>query len=90
MQFIEADNSKLSVRTYNIQGLSFSCEECVGEIKRIFPNFKFEYMPDFRDLIAKNWPGHLDDSLARKDWGWNPNCKDLKSLSDEMLKTIGK
>jgi len=90
MQLIEADNSKLSARTYNIQGLSFSCEECVEEIKRIFPNFKFAYKPDFRDLIAKNWPGHLDDSLARKDWGWNPNCKDLKSLSDEMLKTIGK
>jgi threonine 3-dehydrogenase len=73
-----------------MQGLSFSCEECVNEIKRIFPEFKYVYNPDFRDKIAKNWPQHLDDSLARTDWGWNPVCKDLKSLSEEMLKNIKK
>jgi len=85
MKLLEADNSNLTTRTYNMQGLSFSCEECVKEIKRIFPDFKCSYKPDFRDLIAKNWPEHLDDSLARNDWGWDPKCKDLKSLSEEML-----
>jgi len=90
MQLIEADNSKLTARTYNMQGLSFSCEECCNEVKRIFPDFKFEYKPDFRDLIAKNWPQHLDDSLARKDWDWNPKCNDLKSLSEEMVKSMKK
>jgi len=73
-----------------MQGLSFSCEECVSEIKNLFKDFKYSYKTDFRDIIAKNWPQHLDDSLARKDWGWNPKVNDLSSLSNEMLKNIKK
>lgn len=85
---MEADNSKLTTRTYNMQGLSFSCEECVNEIKRVFPNFKYKYEPDFRDKIARTWPSHLDDSLARSDWSWNPIVKDLKSLTEAMIKNL--
>jgi hypothetical protein len=28
------------------------------------------YEPDFRNNIALSWPRSLDDSNARKDWGW--------------------
>jgi threonine 3-dehydrogenase len=71
-----------------MQGLSFSCEELVEEIKERKPGFKYLYQPDFRDKIAKDWPYSLDDKVARKDWGWSPKCKDVKSLADTMFSSI--
>jgi nucleoside-diphosphate-sugar epimerase len=71
---------------YNIQGLSFSPEELIQEMKVYYPNMKYKYDPDFRDKIAKTWPESLDDEKARKEWGWNPKCKDVKSLVEAMFK----
>jgi threonine 3-dehydrogenase len=85
---IEADRNLLSKRVYNIQGLSFSCEELALEIKKRLPDFKYRYDPDFRDRIAKSWPEQLDDLYARKDWGWSPKCKTVEDLVDTMFATI--
>jgi threonine 3-dehydrogenase len=62
----------------------------IEELKRYFPELKYSYDPDFRDAIAKSWPESLDDTLARNDWGWNPKCKDVGSLVDEVLQYIKK
>ncbi len=88
IQFILTDENKLSSRVYNVQGLSFSCEELASAIQKHFKTFKYNYEPDFRDKIAKNWPKSIDDSLARQDWDWNPKCKDVKSLIETMISTI--
>ena len=71
-----------------MQGLSFNCDECVEEIIKAFPGFKYKFKPDLRDQIALGWPDDLNDKEARKDWGWNPVCKDLPSLSEQMLKNL--
>jgi hypothetical protein len=71
-----------------MQGLSFSCEECVEEINKIFKGFRYKFSPDFRNQIAQGWPDDLNDNIARKDWRWNPICKDLTSLSEQMLKNM--
>jgi nucleoside-diphosphate-sugar epimerase len=35
-------------------------------------------------VIADSWPDSLDDSVARRDWGWSPDY-DLETLVDLML-----
>ena len=40
-----------------------------------------------RQAIADSWPNSIDDSSARKEWGWQPK-HDLKSMTTEMLKEI--
>ena len=37
-----------------------------------------------RQAIADSWPRSLDDSAARREWGWNPQY-DIDSMVDDML-----
>lgn len=87
-QLLMAPNAKLSQRVYNVTGLSFTPKDVYLAIKKHVPGFEIEYNPDFRQAIADTWPRSLDDSIARKDWGWNP-VYDLDSMSKDMLLVLG-
>ena len=82
-----ADNSRLKRRVYNIASMSFSAEEQVKSIQQIYPEFIAEYLPDFRQAIADSWPRSLDDSNARKDWGWEP-VFDLPKMTSDMIQKL--
>ncbi|NHJ86944.1 MAG: NAD-dependent epimerase/dehydratase family protein [Asgard group archaeon] len=82
-----ADGSKLTGRTYNVTGMSFSAGELAAEIKKHIPEFKIEYKPDFRQAIADSWPRSIDDSKARKEWGWDPKY-DLKKITKDMIEKL--
>jgi len=74
---MNAPNSSLSQRTYNVTAMSFSPDDLASEIKKLLPTFRVDYKPDFRELIARSWPASIDDSKARQDWNWKPDF-DLK------------
>ncbi|MBK8981138.1 MAG: NAD-dependent epimerase/dehydratase family protein [Ignavibacteria bacterium] len=89
-ELMEADADKISIRSsYNLSGLSFDPEELSDEIKKHIPDFEIIYKPDFRQAIADSWPQSIDDSVARKDWGWKNNV-DLEKMTRIMLKEIKK
>jgi nucleoside-diphosphate-sugar epimerase len=79
LSFLAAKNEHLTLRTYNVHALSFAPEELAAEITKHRPGFTLHFRPDFRDEIARSWPQSLDDSSARKDWGWRPDF-DLSTL----------
>jgi len=87
--FILADNAKLTQRTYNVTGMSFTPAEVAAEIQKHIPEFEIEYKPDFRQDIAESWPRSIDDSQARLDWGWE-NQYNLASMSEDMINNITK
>ena len=90
IQLMQADPEQLSIRTaYNIAAMSFSPEEIANAIQKEIPGFTISYAPDFRQKIADSWPSSIDDSLAKKDWGWEANF-DLERMTKEMLKNIRK
>lgn len=84
VDFIEADPKVLKYdssgwilintsrqRTYNLAAVSFSPKQIIAEIeKQLGYKLDVTYDPDFRDGIAQSWPKSLDDSNARRDWGW--------------------
>ena len=85
IELMEADADKISVRTsYNLSGMSFSPAEIAAEIKKHLPNFSISYKTDYRQHIAESWPQSIDDSTARKDWGWKQEF-DLEALVKDML-----
>ncbi|PIT84737.1 NAD-dependent epimerase [Candidatus Micrarchaeota archaeon CG10_big_fil_rev_8_21_14_0_10_45_29] len=91
MELMDADASKLSVRTsYNITALSFSAKELADDIKkRKMPAFECTYSPDERQKIADSWPNSIDDSAARNDWGWKHEYS-LEKIVDDMFFNLEK
>jgi len=73
--------------SYNIGALSFSPSDLATAIKKYIPDFKIAYRPDARQDIADTWPQSVDDSKARKDWGWKPTI-DLDSMVRSMLQGL--
>ncbi len=89
MDLIEAPVEKLVHRSYNITAMSFAPEEIAAEIKKHIPEFEITYEPDFRQAIAESWPASLDDSVAREEWGWEPEY-DLAAMVKDMLDKLSK
>jgi nucleoside-diphosphate-sugar epimerase len=88
IELMEAPANKLSIRTsYNIASMSFSPEEIAEEIKKHIPDFSISYAPDYRQTIAQSWPQSIDDTVARKDWGWKPEY-DLVAMAIDMLENL--
>jgi nucleoside-diphosphate-sugar epimerase len=85
IELMEAPAEKISVRTsYNISGMSFSPKEIFESIREHMPEFTMSYQPDYRQAIADSWPQSINDSVARKDWGWKQNF-DLHKMTTDML-----
>ena len=85
LEIMEADASKLSIRTsYNLTGMDFTPKEIGAAIQQEIPSFTMSYQPDFRQAIADSWPQSIDDTAARTDWGWQPKF-DLESMTKDMI-----
>ena len=85
IELMEAPAEKISVHTsYNIAALSFSPRELFEQIKKEVPDFSVAYQPDYRQAIADSWPRSIDDSVARRDWGWQERYG-LASMTKDML-----
>ncbi len=88
INLMEAPSEKISVRTsYNVAGVSFSPKEISAEIQTHIPDFTITYKPDSRQNIANSWPQSIDDTVARNDWGWQPDFN-LQRLTKEMLDNL--
>jgi nucleoside-diphosphate-sugar epimerase len=88
IELMEAPADKISIRTsYNISSMSFSPKEIAAEIKKHIPDFSISYKPDYRQAIADSWPQSIDDSVARKDWGWKEEY-DLSAMTKDMFQNL--
>lgn len=85
IELMEAPSSNVKIRTsYNLSSLSFTPLELAEAIKTEISAFQIYYVPDFRQKIAEGWPASIDDSEARKDWGWKPQYKLLDMVKDML------
>ena len=90
IDLMDADFSKLKHHCdFNLAAVSFSAQQLAAEIQKHIPGFKCDYKPDFRQAIADSWPSSIDDSAARKEWGWKPKY-DLSAMTKDMLEKLQK
>lgn len=88
IELMQAPSEKIKIRSsYNLSGISFSPKQIAVEIVKHIPDFKITYNPDFRQAIADSWPKSIDDSFARKEWGWQEKYQ-LSGLVENMLENL--
>jgi nucleoside-diphosphate-sugar epimerase len=88
IKIMQAEKEQISIRTsYNLSAIDFTPKEIAAEIQKIIPNFTISYNPDFRQAIADSWPQTIDDSQAKKDWGWS-HSYDLSSMTKDIIRNL--
>mmetsp|Transcript_28965 Transcript_28965/g.69249 ORF Transcript_28965/g.69249 Transcript_28965/m.69249 type:complete len:401 (-) Transcript_28965:348-1550(-) len=87
LRLMTAPKEALTQTTYNVASMSFTPRELAESIRRFIPGFELRCLPDFREEIARSWPASIDDSRARRDWGWSPEF-DLDAMTAHMLHEI--
>jgi len=88
LELMQAPIENIKIRSsYNLAAVSFTPSEVAASIRKFIPNFEITYKPDFRQKIAESWTESIDDSLARKDWGWQHEY-DLDKITKTMLEAL--
>lgn len=88
LDLMNAPRETVKIRSsYNLAAMNFTPKEIYQSILKYIPDFKIEYSPDFRQSIADSWPDSIDDSHARKDWGWHHDY-DLDRMTKDILENL--
>jgi len=89
IELMKAEPTRLIHRNaFNITAMSLAPEDIYAEIKNHIPDLIMTYKIDpLRQAIADSWPHHMDDSAARREWGWRAEY-DLAAMTKEMIERL--
>lgn len=89
VELMEVDGSRLEHRNaFNVTAMQLTPRSLSEVIARHVPGFSISYQVDpVRQAIADSWPRRLDDSAARREWGWEPS-HDVETMVADMLENI--
>jgi threonine 3-dehydrogenase len=84
-----APKAALTRTAYNVTAFNPSAEEIRDVVLREFPKacVTFE-VDDKRQGIVDSWPADVDDSAARRDWGFLPAFDFQRGFSEYLIPTI--
>lgn len=84
-----APRDKLSRTAYNVTSFSLSAEDFRQQVLKSFPKAQINFVPDpHRQGIVDSWPMNIDDSTARKDWGWSPEYGMERCFEEYLVPNI--
>lgn len=89
LNLAKAPYSALSRPVYNVTSFSLSAAQFRDLVVKAFPTAEITYKPDLkRNGIIDTWPMDLDDSGARRDWGWQPQYDVERSFNEYLIPNI--
>jgi nucleoside-diphosphate-sugar epimerase len=84
----DVPSENLTRRVYNIAGIHPSAKDLAAAIQKRLPHAEFSYKPDpMRIPILESWPHQIDDSDAKRDWGWQP-LWDLDGMTGAVIEEL--
>lgn len=91
LTLLEADREKLTDTVYNVTAFSPTAGQIADRVRKAFPGADITFEPDaVRSKIVDSWPADMDDSRARKDWGWKPAYDVDRAFDEYLIPTIRK
>jgi nucleoside-diphosphate-sugar epimerase len=86
-----APSAALSRRVYNVTSFSLSAAEFRDWVLKSYPGAQISFDPDLkRQAIVDSWPADLDDTPARRDWGWHPDYGVERCFTEYLVPNITK
>jgi nucleoside-diphosphate-sugar epimerase len=86
-----AEKDSLSRLVYNVTSFSLSAAEIRDLVREAFPQARIRFQVDEkRQAIIDSWPADLDDTAARRDWGWQPEFDVDRSFHEYLIPSIKK
>jgi len=84
-----APREALTRSVYNVGAFNPSAEEIRLRVLQAFPGAEVTWAPHLkRQQIVDSWPADVDDSLARRDWGFSPRFDEARAFSEYLVPTI--
>ena len=85
LMLADAPRANLSQVVYNINSFSLTAGEFRQRARQDFPSAQISFRPNTRRQgIVDSWPEDVDDLLARRDWGWQPDY-DVDAFFDDYF-----
>lgn len=89
LRLAEAPRETLTRTAYNVGAFNPSADEVREVVLKNFPGADITYSNDVkRQGIVDSWPADVDDSAARRDWGWAPEYDFDRAFSGYLIPTI--
>ena len=74
LMLVDVPREKLHHQVYNIAAFALTAGEFRDRAVKAFPGAQITFAPNPpRQGIVDSWPEDVNDSLARADWGWQPD-----------------
>ncbi len=91
LMLTDVPREQLTQQVYNIAAFAITAGEFRDRAVKAFPGAKITFEPNpRRQGIVDSWPEDVDDSRARKDWGWKPDYDVDKFFEEYFLPEIRK
>jgi len=89
LRLAAAPKDRLTRTEYNVASFSPSADEVRSTVLRAFPGAQISWQTDTkRQGIVDSWPADVDDSAARRDWGFDPQLDFARAFSDYLIPQI--
>ena len=84
-----APRDALTRTAYNVAAFNPSADEIRAEVLQAFPSARIDWdIDDKRQGIVDSWPADVDDSAARRDWGFAPRYDFHRAFREYLVPTI--
>jgi len=89
LKLAAAPRGSLNHTVYNVGAFNPSAEEVRQIVLQAFPGAEITYQVDVkRQGIVDAWPADVDDSAARREWGFAPQYDFERAFSEYLIPTI--
>ena len=89
LRLADAPRAALTRTAYNLGAFSPTAQDIHDVVAAAFPRAALGWRTDTkRQAIVDSWPADVDDSAARRDWGYSPAYDFARAFSEYLIPTI--